>query len=168
MNLDRLATLIEILGNFAVIVSVLFLVGQARLGIRMLREGAERNHMEKHQSVSRMLAENPQLADVWSRGGTGGTAVLTPAEKVQFINFFTYLLRLWEENYRQRRRGLIDPAIWDANIQIMSDIHPLPGAKDGWAVRRHLFTREFQEFYDSRDPSLARPLYDPPSTSTAR
>lgn len=168
MNLDRLAILVEILGNFAVIVSVLFLVGQARLGLQMLREAAERNHMEKHQSVSRMLAENAQLADVWSRGSRGGIAALTEPERVQFVNFVTYLLRMWEENFRQNRRGLIDAGVWEANSQIIRDHHATQGARDCWAIRRHLFTPEFQAFYDDQDDASARPLYDPPSASTAR
>lgn len=157
--MQEINTLIQIGANVAVVASVLFLASQSRLGIQMLREAAERNHMDKHQSVSRMIAENSQLAELWARGSAAGTAKLTDAERVQFINFFTYVLRIWEELFLQHRRGLIDNAMWTANVRILRDTKDLPGARDGWAVRRHLFTDAFQHFYDAQDASQARPLY---------
>lgn len=160
MSLAEVNAVVQIAANVAVLVSILFLVFQARLGIHMLREAAERNHMDKHQSVSRIIAENPQLADLWARGSKSGIDALTDAERVQFINFYTYVLRIWEELYLQHRRGLIDDVMWQANVRILCDTRPVPGARDGWAVRRHLFTDAFQQFYDSQDSSQARPLYE--------
>ena len=159
MDWERMEGLVQIIANVAVVASVLFLVVQARLGIRMLRDAAERNHMDKHQSVSRMMAENPQLADLWVRGSTSGLASLTDAERAQFVNFFTYVLRIWEELYLQHRRGLIDEATWVANVRILRDTKVMRGADDAWAVRRHLFTDAFQRFYDEQDEGEARPLY---------
>lgn len=159
MTLHEASELVQIGANLAVVASVLFLVFQSRLGIQMLREAAERNHMDKHQSVSRLIAENPQLADLWARGSNSGIAKLTETERVQFINFFTYVLRIWEELFLQHRRGLINDEIWKANVGILRDTKPMPGAIDGWAVRRHLFTDPFQQFYDAQDSSQARPLY---------
>jgi hypothetical protein len=159
VTLQDASALVQIGANLAVVASVLFLVFQSRLGIKMLREAAERNHMDKHQSVSRLIAENPQLADLWSRGSKSGIAKLTDTERVQFINFFTYVLRIWEELFLQHRRGLIDDVMWRANVRILRDTKATPGAIDGWAVRRHLFTETFQQFYDAQDSSQARPLY---------
>jgi hypothetical protein len=159
VTLQEASALVQIGANLAVVASVLFLVFQSRLGIQMLREAAERNHMDKHQSVSRLIAENPQLADLWARGSKSGTAKLTDTERVQFINFFTYVLRIWEELFLQHSRGLIDDVMWKANVCILRDTKALPGAIDGWAVRRHLFTEAFQQFYDGQDSSQARPLY---------
>jgi len=72
MSLQEVNILVQIGANLAVLASVLFLAIQARLGIQMLKDAAQRNHMDKHQSVSRMVAENPQLADLWARGCTSG------------------------------------------------------------------------------------------------
>jgi hypothetical protein len=160
MDWTGTATAVQIVANIAVVASVLFLVVQSRLGIQMLREAAERNHMDKHQSVSRMIAENPQLAELWSRGSRKGIASLTDAERVQFVNFFTYVLRIWEELFLQQGRGLVDQQIWSANVRILRDTKAMQGARDAWSVRRHLFTDAFQLFYDEQDESLAKPLYE--------
>ena len=160
MDWTSTATAVQVIANLAVVASVLFLVFQSRLGIQMLREAAERNHMDKHQSVSRMIAENPQLAELWSRGSRLGIASLTDAERVQFVNFFTYVLRIWEELFLQQGRGLVDQQMWSANVRILRDTKAMPGARDAWSVRCHLFTDAFQSFYDEQDASLARPLYE--------
>lgn len=132
MNWTSANTLVQIIANVAVVASVVFLVIQARLGIKMLREAAERNHMDKHQSVSRMLAENQQLSELWARGSAQGIAALTAAERVQFVNFFTYVLRIWEELFLQHRRGLVEDEMWTANVTILRDTKPMPGARDTW------------------------------------
>ncbi|QIK96623.1 hypothetical protein G7076_09400 [Sphingomonas sp. HDW15A] len=160
MDWNETANAVQIVANLAVVASVLFLVVQSRLGIQMLREAAERNHMDKHQSVSRIIAENPQLAELWSRGSRQGIASLTEPERVQFVNFFTYVLRIWEELYLQQGRGLIDSKMWSANVLILRDTKAMPGASDAWSIRRHLFTDAFQRFYDEQDSSLAKPLYE--------
>ena len=160
MPLQEISTLVQIAANLAVLASVLFLAVQARLGIRMLKDAAQRNHMDKAQSVSRMIAENPQLAELWARGSKVGVAKLNEAERVQFVNFLTYVLRIWEELFLQHQRGLIDEEMWQANARIVRDTKPMPGARDAWAVRRHLFTDAFQHFFESLDSSQARPLYE--------
>lgn len=160
MSLQDISTLVQIGANVAVLASVIFFAVQARVGIQMLRDAAQRNHMDKHQNISRMMAENPQLAELWSRGSRIGTAKLSDPERAQFINFFTYVLRIWEELFLQHRRGLIDEKTWRANARIICDTKAMRGAKDGWATRRHLFTEAFQRFYDHQDASRAGPLYD--------
>ena len=87
-------------------------------------------------------------------------ARLNEAERVQFVNFLTYVLRIWEELFLQHRRGLVDDEMWQANARIVRDTKPMPGARDTWAVRRHLFTEAFQHFFESLDSSQARPLYE--------
>src|SRR5206468_1425552 len=101
MPLQEIGALVQIGANVAVLASVLFLAVQARLGIQMLKDAAQRNHMDKAQSVSRMIAESPQLADLWARGSKVGVAQLNEAERVQFVNFLTYVLRIWEELFLQ-------------------------------------------------------------------
>ena len=64
MTLETTSQLVGILANIAVIASILFVALQVRMGVQMLRDAAVRNHSEKLQSVSRMLAENAELAEL--------------------------------------------------------------------------------------------------------
>jgi len=159
--LQDMNTIIQMVANIAVIASLIFVALQVRMGVQMLRDAALRNHTDKVQSISRMLSENPQLCDLWARGGKTGLETLSDAERVQFVNFYTHVLRVWEELHLQYKSGLMDNELWAANISILRDAHQMRGARDAWAVRRHLFTRTFQDFYDAYAASSgAKPLYE--------
>lgn len=161
MGLETIGGLVQLAANVAVIASLIFVALQVRMGVRMLRDAAVRNHTDKVQSVSRILSENPQLCELWERGSKGGLQPLTGAECVQFVNFYTHVLRIWEELYLQYRSGLMDNELWAANIRILRDTHQMRGAQEAWQVRRHLFTDAFQRFYESyATAGEAKPLYE--------
>lgn len=161
MTLESISQFVGVIANIAVIASLIFVALQVRMGVKMLRDAAIRNHNEKHQSISRAMFENPQLAELWARGSKDGIAGLTDAERAQFVNFYMYVLRVWEELYHQQRGGMMDNALWAANVRILRDTYPLRGAMDAWKVRRHLFTEEFQDFYERfAGEGEAQPLYD--------
>ncbi len=159
--------LIQMAANVAVLASLIFVALQVRMGVQMLRDAAVRNHLEKTQSISRLLAENAQLADLWSRGSKGGLASLSDGERVQFVNFCMFMFRTMEELHVQYARGKMDDALYISNITIFRDVHQLRGAAEAWQVRRHLFTAAFQAFYESYVTSgEGKSLYDlPPSAS---
>ena len=161
MTLEEANAVVQMIANVAVIASLAFVALQVRMGVRMLRDAAVRNHTDKVQSVSRILSENPQLCELWERGSKAGLESLSNAERVQFVNFYTYVLRIWEELYLQYRSGVMDNELWAANIRILQDTHQMRGAKEAWAVRRHLFTPAFQRFYEEfAAADKPRPLYD--------
>ena len=161
MTLQDVNTGVQMIANIAVIASLAFVALQVRMGVRMLRDAAVRNHTDKVQSVSRILSENPQLCELWERGSKAGLESLTSAERVQFVNFYTHVLRIWEELYLQYRSGLMNNELWAANIKILRDAHQMRGAQEAWRVRRHLFTEAFQGFYENYAPEgEAKPLYD--------
>ena len=135
MTLETTSQLVGILANIAVIASILFVALQVRMGVQMLRDAAVRNHSEKLQSVSRMLAENAELAELWSRGSKAGLESLSDTERVRFINFCTYMFRTWEELHLQHSSGKMDDALYTANISIMRDIFHLRGANEGKGMR---------------------------------
>jgi hypothetical protein len=164
MTLQDASTIIQMIANIAVIASLVFVVLQVRMGVQMLRDSALRNHTDKVQSVSRMLCENAQLCDLWARGSKSGLEGLSDAERVQFVNFYTHVLRVWEELYLQYKTGLMNNALWVANMTILRDTHQMRGAQEAWAIRRHLFTQAFQDFYEVYAASgEAKPLYELPT-----
>ena len=164
MTLQDASTIIQMIANIAVIASLVFVVLQVRMGVQMLRDSVLRNHTDKVQSVSRMLCENAQLCDLWARGSKSGLEGLSDAERVQFVNFYTHVLRVWEELYLQYKTGLMNNALWVANMTILRDTHQMRGAQEAWAIRRHLFTQAFQDFYEVYAASgEAKPLYELPT-----
>ena len=62
---------------------------------------------------------------------------------MRFINLYLYVLRVWEQLHLQKEMGVMDQHMWDANVNILRDIHQLPGAAATWRLKRHLISRRF-------------------------
>ncbi len=147
MTLEEIGILSNIAAALAVMASLIFVGLQVRQANRMMKDAAVRHHAEQVQSISKVVFEVPGLSDLWFRG-SAGIANLTPEERIRFVNFCTYTLRIWEQLYVQREQGLMDPEMWDANILILRDIHALPGVASAWEIRRHHFSPRFRKFYE--------------------
>jgi hypothetical protein len=160
MALEQIALISQLVAALGVIGSLIFVGMQVRQSNRMMREQAIRHHAEKIASVSKVMFEVPDLAGIWLKGGENLEA-LSPEERVRFINLCVYILRIWEQLHLQSKSGMMDEQMWEANVNILRDIHRMPGAAAAWRVRRHLFSRRFQTFYESFVKTGAgKPLYD--------
>jgi len=149
MTLEEIAIVSQIVSSGGVIASLIFVGFQVRQSNQMMGDTAIRHHAERIQSVSKAMFEAPDLADIWLRGGEG-LGKLSAEERVRFINLNLYVLRIWEQLHLQKERGMMDVQMWDANINILRDIHhQLPGTAAVWGLKRHLFSRRFQDFYES-------------------
>lgn len=166
MTLDQLAIVSQIVAAVGVIGSLIFVGLQVHQSNRMMRASAIRHHAERIQSVSKAIFESPDLANIWLQGGQD-IDTLSPAERVRFINFYVYILRIWEQLHLQKEAGSMDQQMWQANVTILRDIHTMSGAAAAWRLRRHLFSRRFQKFYEGFVMSgVGRPLYDPTEEKT--
>ncbi|MGH8094990.1 MAG: hypothetical protein ACREIF_16210 [Chthoniobacterales bacterium] len=164
MSLDQIAVVSQIVAAVGVVGSLIFVGLQVRQSNQMMRDGAIRHHAERIQSVSKAMFEDADLAGIWLKGGEN-VEKLSPEERVRFVNFYVYVLRVWEQLHLQKVAGIMDRQMWDANVNILRDIHRLPGAAAVWSVRRHLFSRRFQDFYESFVAfGEGKPLYDEANT----
>ena len=147
MTLEEIGILSNIAAALAVMGSLIFVGLQVRQANRMMKDAAIRLHAEKIQSISQAMFEVPGLADVFARGGAD-ISKLSLEERIRFINFCTYILRILEQLHLQREMGLMDKELWEANIKIIRDIHQLPGFASAWEIRRHTLSVRFQKFYE--------------------
>ena len=160
MTLDQIAVVSQIVAAGGVIGSLIFVGLQVRQSNQMMRDSAIRHHAEKIQSISKALFESRDLAGIWLKGGDD-LEKLSPEERVRFINLYLYLLRVWEQLHLQKEMGVMDRQMWDANVNILRDIHRLPGAAAAWRLKRHLVSRRFQTFYESFVATgTGKPLYE--------
>ena len=160
MTLDQIAIVSQIVAAVGVIGSLIFVGLQVRQSNQMMRDSAIRHHAERIQSISRALFDSPDLAGIWLKGGDD-LDKLSPEERVRFINLYLYVLRVWEQLHLQKEMGVMDRQMWDANVNILRDIHQLPGAAATWRLKRHLISRRFQAFYENFVATgEGKPLYD--------
>lgn len=146
-GLRKWALVAEVIAAASVIVSLVFVGIQLMQANALAREAAEQKQIESIGSMSRILAENPDLAAIWAKGLAGET--LTPAEQVSVTSMITYNQRVWEALYYQNRAGRVDPELWEAHRQQARTAQSLPMSQAMWEQRKTWFSKSYRDFRDS-------------------
>jgi hypothetical protein len=101
---DRISGWLTLAANLGVLGGIVLVILQLNQNERMIR--AQTRHeiaigLVEHLSET---ASDSQLSEIVFRAGQGGD--LSPAERFQFLLWAGALLRLWEDEHYQYRRGL--------------------------------------------------------------
>ena len=148
MTLEEIYYVGQTMAAIAIIGSLVALIAQNHASQKMVRYAAVRNQVEGLRDISRALFETPGLADVWVRG-LGGLDQLSNEDRVKFTTFITYTLRIWEGLHAQFRHRQLGEEVWRGHIRQLRDVQNFDGPKKVWELRRHAFSEEFREFYES-------------------
>lgn len=144
--LQDLASIAEIIGAIGVMVSLVFVGLQVMQANQLAREAAEQKQIESIGSLSRILAENPHLAELWARAMAGEK--LNPAELVSATSMITHGQRIWEALYYQYRAGRVSQELWEAHQTQAKAIQNTPMSQAVWAQRKLWFSKSYREFRD--------------------
>jgi hypothetical protein len=146
-GLRKWALIAEVVGAAAVVISLVFVGVQLAQSNELAREAAEQKQIESIGELSRIVAENPHLADLMVRGQAG--APLTPAEQAEVFSLITYGQRTWEALFYQYKAGRVSPELWEAHRQQARAMQNTPLGQAVWRQRKHWFSRSYQQFRDS-------------------
>lgn len=155
MSWEAAGAIGEIIGGLGVILSLVYLAIQIRAQNRESRVAAVTEWTTQWNSFLVSFAENPNLAEIWSRG-VHDFASLSPTEVVQFSSQCGRLFRVGESLYDQYRQGRFDPKTWRGVEQTLEDVARFPGAKSWWPTRAHWYSDDFvalvQPWFDATEP----------------
>lgn len=150
MNWEAIGTVAEIIGAFAVVVSLIYLATEIRNQNRESRIASIHEVIEAFRN-SITSFQDPQRADVYTKA-LSGFDDLEDAQRLQFISMTQGLFRVWEEAYYQFTGGRLDQRMWDAMLAAYADLMSAHGFQRVWALRRHTYSEEFRRFVDRLEP----------------
>ena len=148
MTLQQSAYLAEIVGVFAIVVSLAYLTLQVRQNTRTTRLETVQAINTEFINWMDMLASNQELAELYHRGMVD-FQILDATRKVQFTVIISRVFRTFHELHFQWREGALDAAIWKSWTVTFADSMQYPGIQEIWTRRRHQFTEDFQSFVDN-------------------
>lgn len=115
MTLSDWASIAEIVGACAIVVSLVFVGLQIRqeaeetaLNTRAIAVGAFQDLTEQISRLNSLIVENPRLAELIQRLETGQNFGHDSIEKIQLRSYLIIVFRHGELAYRQYRNDLID------------------------------------------------------------
>ena len=160
MNWEAVGAIGEILGAAGVIGSLVFVGWQLLQNTHALRTATSHSHMEIYTSLSVRIAENRELATLWSLGLTDLSS-LDDVDRIRFISFASSAFRYYETSYVQHSKGNLDDELWYNVEKQLRDMTTAPGIRSWWELRRHWHSARFGSLVDSLIASDGgQPMYE--------
>lgn len=111
-KIEKWAHVAEIIGAAAVVTSVIYLAYQVRENSTALRGNAAQTRVAIGMDWDSWLTNQGFAAVVVKANDDYGS--LSPVEKLQFDQYVSSGLNLWEEAFDSRRSGMLEEEYWQA------------------------------------------------------
>lgn len=140
------ASIAEIIGAIGVMISLVFVGLQVMQANKQSRVAARQEQVVATGLISRVLAEDAQLSDIWTRAIAG--LEMTPAERTRVVAYLMFVERMQEGLYWQYLDGQVDEELWQAHRRHARAAQNFPIVATTWELRRSFFSERYQKFRD--------------------
>ena len=154
MNWEAISAIGQIVGAFAVVISLIYLA-------REIRSNAHAARLASMDTLNRWLGElvvHPHLGELYYRGIRDFES-LEDADLIGFSVLMVEAFRLYEEVYSQRLEGQLGPRLWRGFEAGMRDLNAYPGVQGWWRVRSQYFNKEFANYINQLQQTAKPPRY---------
>lgn len=149
MSWDAIGAIGEIVGAFAVILSLLYLAKQIKIQNNESRIAAMHDiSVGFREAVSRFASEDMSRIIV---KGNSDTEQLTDDEALRFLILAGQFFRAWEEAFIQFEEGHLSERNWLPIHKYYITIMNAPAIQHAWSLRSHCFDEEFSKYVGSQD-----------------
>ena len=158
MSWTELGALGEVLGAFAVVVSLVYLSRQIRQNTRAVRTGNATTVQGNFHRLAHVFYDR-ELGELIMRA-MNGDSTLTPSERLAAFAFFFDMLKTAELAHHQFLRGELDASLWEASLGFYRAYFDTPGFRAYWKERQSAFVPDFRaamEAWLSSPGALTRP-----------
>ena len=131
MTLQDFATISEVWGGVAVVISVLYLAYQIRQSAQIERAAGQRDLLSQLRGWVELTIHDPVLFDVLRRG-THDLSGLSISEREQFHSWALSLLLLAEQALYMRNDGFINEGSFRGIEQAALAVVATPGGRAWW------------------------------------
>ena len=146
-TLQEWANLAEIVGNVAIILSLVFVGLQISENTKEMRSVTAHNATVALQTWYVDIGTTEQAAKVF-RQGMNAPSSLSKDEAIQFIMSIHSVMLAYQSNYFLGIEGTLDSDMNIAMSSALGDAVPTPGFRWYWEQRGRHFTGEFRLFVD--------------------
>ena len=150
MNWDAIGAIGEIVGAFAVVLSLVYLGTQVRAQNKESRLASIHETVEAQREALRMFLE-PQVAEDF-------LAVLedyeqaSSAQRLRFSMTVMIIFKITQDAYRQHLDKRLDGDMFEGYGLQIADVMANESAQIVWKLRRHQFDSRFRDYLDDLAP----------------
>ena len=147
MKLKDLASLAEIVGGVAVIVSLVYVGVQVNDNTAAIRSTAASDATTTMQSWYSQMGSNRQASDIWFNAMTSPDP-LPAHDEFQFMMSMHVAILGMQNSYLLAREGTLDAEFREAVTTALVSVKDLPGMDRYWRQRRGYFHTGFAKYVD--------------------
>jgi len=147
MELQDLASVAEIVGGIAVVVSLIYVGMQVNDSTSAIRSAAASDATTTMQSWYAEMGANRQASDVWFNAMTSAEP-MPPRDEFQFMMSMHVAILGMQNSFLLAKEGTLDPEFREAVTAAIVAVKHLPGMRRYWNQRRGFFHAEFAEYVD--------------------
>ena len=147
LKLSEWASVAEILGAVALIVSLIYVGYQVNLNTSAIRSAAANDASVAMQTWYLEMGSNRQSSDMWFNAMTSPEPLATHDE-FQFMMMMHAVLLGMQNSYLLSREGTIDVEFREGITIAIVAVKDLPGMRRFWRQRKGFFHSGFAEYVD--------------------
>lgn len=137
MSLSDLASVSEIVGSIAILVTLIFLLFQMKQNTRAIEASSSQDAAETESNAIVQLLNHPDIAIALTKDE------LTDVEAVRVFAYLSLLLRAHEQYWRQYQLGVIDDVTLARYEGSLVAQLSFPSSRNWWSVYQARFDRGF-------------------------
>ena len=161
MNSGKLNDWIQVVGLFALVISLIFVGIEVRQNSIATRSATNAAVKASFRELNSVIASSPELAQALAANAENPNEA-PPKDKVQMLAMYRALFHIWSNVHRQHINGTLDPALYNAVVQEISmyssKAHGTESVEQAerrarqlkwaWESERFIFNLDFQIFVD--------------------
>ncbi|MGI9626426.1 MAG: hypothetical protein ACR2QM_06290 [Longimicrobiales bacterium] len=166
-RLADLAHLAEIVGAFAVVVSLVYVGIQVNDGVGASRSASVNDANVALQSWYLEVGTNEQTSNLFYRGLLSDEA-LPNEEEFQFLMIFHGVWLAFQNSYWLAEEGTLDPELLEALTAAILGVKDTPGMQRYWRQRRSYLNASFGLYVDellARETNTSMDIYRTPESN---
>lgn len=165
-KLTELASVAEIIGAFAVVVSLIYVGVQVNDSASAVRSASANDAAVATQSWYLQIGSNQQTSNLWWKAITSDVA-LPNEEEFQFLMMTHAAFLAFQNSYLLAEEGTIDPELRESITSAILGVKDLPGMIRYWRQRKSYLHTDFVVYVDelfTRDTIDTVDIYRIPKT----
>jgi len=144
-SLQTIASIAEIAGAVAVVISLIYVGLQVRQNTAAIQSATAQAVHDNYAAWYINLSNDPALNDLVIKGLQDYLA-LNSTEKARFIDTFMAFLSYSQNAFYQWKQGSLPPQLWLGWESLIMNLVGTPGGKEFWRERGYTFGSEFRDY----------------------
>lgn len=149
MNWEAMGAIAELVGSFAVVATIAYLVVQIRQNTKFAKIDAAQQLRAGMNDVLRGISDNTDALSAYEKGLTEPQA-MDRNEKIRFDLIVLQMLRVSESLYLLYADGYLADESWESTLYSLLFVLSTEGGQQSWRRQRSHMSTSFRGYLDGR------------------